>query len=216
MQEILRHTALFDGLSAEEITAVVSDVGGVVRRYEAGESLWCQGEQVSSLGVVLSGAVEAVAYSREGDAELVAHHGPGQVVGDVLMASCSASPVTLESRSATEMLFLPLSGLYPEVGEVPLPLRKVQRNLLRETGEKFWQQRRRIAYLVQPRLRERVMMYLQHLSPAQGVWFTVPLDRQGMAQFLGAERSALSRVLSQLRAEGLIEYRKSDFCVKSG
>lgn len=213
MQEILQKTALFEGLTAAEIGDVVTAAGGMVRRYEAGEALWHQGDVVSSLGIVLSGAVEAVAYSREGSAELVAHHEAGQVVGDVLMASRQPSPVTLESRGSTAVLLLPLEGLYPAEGEVSLPLRRLQRNLLAETGEKFWQQRRRIAYLVEPRLRERVMHYLRDLSPAVGVWFTVPLDRQGMAQFLGAERSALSRVLSQLRDEGVIEYRKSEFVV---
>ena len=98
-------------------------------------------------------------------------------------------------------------------GEVSPPLRQVQRNLLAETGEKFWQQRRRIAYLVEPRLRERVLRYLRDEAPAAGAWFTVPLDRQGMARFLGADRSALSRVLSQLRNEGLMEYRKREFRV---
>ena len=83
-----------------------------------------------------------------------------------------------------------------------------------ETGEKFWQQRRRSAYLVEPRLRERVLRYLRDMSPPAGEWFTVPLDRQGMARFLGADRSALSRLLSQLRDEGLIEYRKSEFLVR--
>lgn len=214
MQGILEKIALFEGLTGSEIEAVVSAAGGMVRRYEAGEVLWHQGEVVSSLGIVLHGAVEAVAYSRDGGAELVAHHGAGQVVGDVLMASHSPSPVTLLASSAASVLLLPMEGLYPVVGEVSAPLRRVQRNLLAETGEKFWQQRRRIAYLVEPRLRERVMAYLRDLSPAAGEWFTVPLDRQGMARFLGADRSALSRVLSQLREEGLIEYRKSEFRVR--
>ncbi len=214
MQKILEKTALFFGLTGAEIESVVSAAGGILRRYEAGEVLWHQGEVVNSLGIVLQGAVEAVAYSRDGGAELVAHHEAGQVVGDVLMASHSPSPVTLVARSAASVLLLPMEGLYPVAGEVSVPLRRVQRNLLAETGEKFWQQRRRIAYLVEPRLRERVLHYLRDLSPAAGAWFTVPLDRQGMARFLGAERSALSRVLSQLRDEGLIEYRKSEFRVR--
>lgn len=213
MQKILEKTALFYGLSGAEIESVVSAAGGILRRYEAGEVLWHQGEAVTSLGIVLQGAVEAVAYSRDGGAELVAHHEAGQVVGDVLMASHSPSPVTLVARSAVSVLLLPMEGLYPMAGEVSAPLRRVQRNLLAETGEKFWQQRRRIAYLVEPRLRERVLHYLRDVSPAVGEWFTLPLDRQGMARFLGADRSALSRVLSQLRAEGLIEYRKNEFRV---
>lgn len=214
MQRILEKTALFYGLTGVEIEYVISSVGGILRRYEAGEVLWHQGEVVTSLGIVLHGAVEAMAYSRDGGAELVAHHGAGQVVGDVLMASHSPSPVTLVARQDTEMLLLPMEGLYPMTGEVSTSLRQVQRNLLAETGEKFWQQRRRIAYLVEPRLRQRVLRYLRDEAPAAGVWFTLPLDRQGMARFLGADRSALSRVLSQLRNEGLIWYRKSAFWVK--
>ena len=214
MQKILEKTALFCGLTGTEIETVVSSAGGVLRRYETGEVLWHQGDVVTSLGIVLQGAVEAVAYSSEGGAELVAHHEAGQVVGDVLMASHSPSPVTLVARSEASVLLLPMEGLYPMAGEVPAPLRRVQRNLLAETGEKFWQQRRRIAYLVEPRLRERVLRYLRDMSPPAGEWFTVPLDRQGMARFLGADRSALSRLLSQLRDEGLIEYRKSEFLVR--
>ena len=214
MQGILEKTALFYGLTGAEIEGVVSSAGGILRRYEAGEVLWHQGEVVASLGIVLRGAVEAMAYSRDGGAELVAHHGAGQVVGDVLMASHSPSPVTLVARQDTEMLLLPMEGLYPLTGEVSTSLRQVQRNLLAETGEKFWQQRRRIAYLVEPRLRQRVLRYLRDEAPAAGAWFTLPLDRQGMARFLGADRSALSRVLSQLRDEGLIGYRKSEFWVK--
>ena len=203
MQGILEKTALFYGLTGAEIEGVVFSAGGILRRYEAGEVLWHQGEVVTSLGIVLHGAVEAMAYSCDGGAELVAHHGAGQVVGDVLVA-----------RQDTEMLLLPMEGLYPLTGEVSTSLRQVQRNLLAETGEKFWQQRRRIAYLVEPRLRQRVLRYLRDEAPAAGAWFTLPLDRQGMARFLGADRSALSRVLSQLRDEGLIGYRKSEFWVK--
>ena len=210
----MEKTALFYGLTGAEIEGVVSSAGGILRRYEAGEVLWHQGEVVTFLGIVLQGAVEAMAYSRDGGAELVAHHGAGQVVGDVLMASHSPSPVTLVARQDTEMLLLPMEGLSPMAGEVSPSLRQVQRNLLAETGEKFWQQRRRIAYLVEPRLRERVLRYLRDEAPAAGAWFTLPLDRQGMARFLGADRSALSRVLSQLRNEGLIAYRKSEFWVK--
>ena len=214
MWQNLQCVSLFVGLTAAEIEAVVSDAGGYRRELLAQEQLWRQGERVNSLAIVLSGAVEAVAYSREGEVELVAYHGEGEVVGDVLMSSESPSPVTLIAREATAVLLLPREGLFPIAGEVSLPLRRVQRNLLTETGEKFWQQRHRIAYLVEPRLKTRVLRYLQDHAPAAGEWFTLPLDRQGMAQFLGCDRSALSRVLSQLRDEGVIVYRKSEFCVK--
>lgn len=213
MWQELQRVSLFTGLTAEEREAVVRAAGGCERLLASSEQLWRQGEQVSALGIVLRGAVEAVAYGSDGGEELVAYHGAGDVVGDVLMASRRPSPVTLLACGETAILLLPREGLFPMEGTVSLPLRRVQRNLLMETGEKFWQQRQRIAYLLEPRLRTRVLRYLHDQSPGAGAWFTLPLDRRTMAQFLGCERSALSRILSQLKGEGLIEYRKSAFRV---
>lgn len=214
MWQKLVDTSLFVGLSAEEIAAVVHDAGGYVRTLAPAEQLWRQGERVAALGIVLHGAVEAVAYGSDGGEELVAFHGAGEVVGDVLMASGKESPVTLLACAETAVLLLPRHGLLPMEGVISPTLRRVQENLLVETGEKFWQQRRRIAYLLEPRLKTRVLRYLKESAPAAEEWFTLPFDRQGMAQFLGCDRSALSRVLSQLRKEGVIEYRKKEFLLK--
>ena len=45
MQKILEKTALFYSLTGAEIDAVVSSAGGILRRYEAGEVLWHQGDR---------------------------------------------------------------------------------------------------------------------------------------------------------------------------
>jgi Mn-dependent DtxR family transcriptional regulator len=37
------------------------------------------------------------------------------------------------------------------------------------------------------------------------------MDRNAMSNYLNVERSALSRELSRMRADGLIEYRKNHF-----
>ena len=44
--------------------------------------------------------------------------------------------------------------------------------------------------------------------------FTVPFDRQGMADYLATDRSALSAVLSKLKQEGEIDYWKREFQLK--
>ena len=37
------------------------------------------------------------------------------------------------------------------------------------------------------------------------------MDRETMAAYLGIDRSALSRELSRMRSEGLLEFRKNHF-----
>ena len=70
----------------------------------------------------------------------------------------------------------------------------------------------RIGCLVQPTVRKKVSAYLTRLSEEKGTReFTIPLDRSAMANYLNVERSALSRELSHMKADGLIEYRMNRF-----
>ena len=43
---------------------------------------------------------------------------------------------------------------------------------------------------------------------------TVPFSREDMAAYIGTDRSALSRELSAMKREGLIDYRKNVFVLK--
>ncbi|MDR2313147.1 MAG: helix-turn-helix domain-containing protein [Spirochaetaceae bacterium] len=44
--------------------------------------------------------------------------------------------------------------------------------------------------------------------------FTIPYDRQELADYLSVDRSVLSRVPGALRDEGLLSFRKNLFTVK--
>ena len=70
----------------------------------------------------------------------------------------------------------------------------------------------RIEHLSKRTLREKVLSYLSEQAHLCGTRsFVIPLDRQGLADYLAADRSALSAVLSKLRDEGILDFRKNDF-----
>ena len=61
-------------------------------------------------------------------------------------------------------------------------------------------------------IRDKIMAYLKLLAQQQGCReFTLLFNRQELADFLQVNRSALSRELSALRAEGVIDFNKSEF-----
>lgn len=43
--------------------------------------------------------------------------------------------------------------------------------------------------------------------------FTIPFDRQQLADYLNVERSALSNELSKMQRDGLLTCRRSSFCL---
>ena len=61
-------------------------------------------------------------------------------------------------------------------------------------------------------IREKVLSYLSEESQkCESSYFTIPLTRQQMADYLAVDRSALSKELAKMKQEGLIEFEKNQF-----
>lgn len=61
-------------------------------------------------------------------------------------------------------------------------------------------------------VRERLLAYLSGQAAIHGNRsFVIPLNRQQMADYLNVDRSALSKELGRMQAEGMIEFHKNSF-----
>ena len=61
-------------------------------------------------------------------------------------------------------------------------------------------------------LRDRLLSYLSEQAIIHGsTHFTIPFNRQQLADYLGVDRSAMSNELSKMQKEGLISYKKNKF-----
>ena len=75
----------------------------------------------------------------------------------------------------------------------------------------------RIQILSRAGIREKLMAFFTECARDAGSSaFDIPFDRAGMAAYLGVDRSALSRMLSQLQAQGVLRYRKNHFELLGG
>jgi len=52
---------------------------------------------------------------------------------------------------------------------------------------------------------------LMQAKEAGSADFSIPFDRQGLADYLEVDRSGLSAEMSKLKKEGVLDYYKSDF-----
>ena len=70
----------------------------------------------------------------------------------------------------------------------------------------------RIQVLSKLTLREKILTFLSEMpEAASGKPFVIPMNREDMAAYLGANRSAISRELSALKKEGVLDYYKNTF-----
>lgn len=198
---------LFARIAPSDVFALTECLGAAERRYERGEALWLTGDAVSACAVVLSGGVRAESLLPSGERSLTAVHGPGALVGDVLMATRDTeSPVDVIAAQDTAALFLPYRAIMASCANACERHALLRENLLAEIAEKYWRLRRRAEYLARHSLRSRIAAFLlDAAADAGGNTFSLGMRREDLAAYLGANRSALCRELSRLRAEGWID-----------
>ena len=93
---------------------------------------------------------------------------------------------------------------------------KMMNNLLHILAQKNLILSNRIFCTSAKTIRERLFTYFSNLSVKNGSkTFQVPFDRQQMADYLNLDRSALSKELGKMRKEGLIDFHKNSFTLKT-
>ena len=207
---LLQSTSLFAGLEAEALRVLLGEVGAVLRTYSRGETLVLAGQPNRRVGVVLSGAIEAYHSAASGVRLPISQMGPGGVFGDVLGGSSLSSPVTVVASAPCEVLLVPYEQLLLSDGS-PAHQRVLQ-NLVRTISDKYFSLSRRIDLLVMKSLRAKVAAYLlSEAARAHSLTFSIPFSRIQLADYLNCDRSALSRELSTMQKEGLIDTYRSSF-----
>ena len=88
----------------------------------------------------------------------------------------------------------------------------VVQNLFFAISEKNRKLVQKIGHMSKRTTREKLISYLSEQAKKQnsGV-FTIPFNRQQLADFLSVDRSAMSNELCKMRDEGLIEFEKNKF-----
>ena len=85
-------------------------------------------------------------------------------------------------------------------------------NLVLTISDKYFALDRRVELLICKSLRARISLWLLDEAHRAGSdTFTTPLTRAGLAEYLNCDRSALSRELSRMQHDGLIETWRSSF-----
>ena len=89
---------------------------------------------------------------------------------------------------------------------------RVLQNLVRTISDKYFLLSRRVDLLVLKSLRAKVCAYLLNESERAGsLTFSIPFSRVQLADYLNCDRSALSRELSLMQKDGLLDTFKSSF-----
>jgi len=205
---------IFDGLTREEVKQVCECLDASKREYAKGQAVITAGDDVSYVGIILDGTAKSVKTDVSGRTFTVALLKRGGYIGILLAASKTRkSHVTVEATDRLTVLQIPFSKLIRQCPKFCRGHSLVIRNLLGGISEKALFLHDRNDCLIKPTVREKILTYLIRESArfGDGANFEIPLDRSGLADYLNVERSALSRELSRMKKEGIIDFYRNSF-----
>lgn len=197
---------LFEGVAPEALPKELHRLRAAERLYDAGETLLAAGCSTERMGLVLEGELHAILPLPQGRQLLQSRLLRGELFGQLLaLDNGRESPVTVMAHTRCRVLWIPMKNLLTGGGE-PSSARLLG-NLCRQLSSTYFSLQRRLICLTQPTLRDRLLYYLRTEQYTQGSnTVRLPFGRAGLADYLGADRSALCRVLSGLRQEVLVDY----------
>ncbi len=209
---ILKQSSLFSRIEDAELASMLSCLSPMVKAFPKNSTVFPAGAGTDQLGLVLSGHISLEKEDFWGNRSIVVTAETGMVFGEVY--ACTKKPLPFRVRAASDcnIMFLAVQRLLTVcTAACPFHLRLV-RNLLDTVAERASVLSEKMEHLTCRSTRDKLLSYLSgQARRQQSHRFVIPFDRQGLADYLAVERSAMCAVLSQMQREGLLEYHKNEF-----
>ena len=212
-KETLMQTALFAGIEREAIGGLLKCVNAKCARYKKDDLIIEEGEDIREFGIILSGHARSIKWDASDKIVIITLLNQGSEIGVLLAARPGhKSTVWVQAQDDVEVLHISYDRMISRCIKNCPQHETMLRNYISIVADKGLDLHERINCLLKPTLREKIITYLLRVSrEQQSRFFTIPMNRNVMAEYLNIERSSLSRELSYMKREGLIDYHKNSF-----
>ena len=215
--QFLAQTVLFRGSTPEQVNEMMKCFYAREKHFQKGEIILYMGDLVKDLGLVLSGGVTIERDDLLGNRSIFGHAGPGQIFAETY-ACVPEEPlmVNVVADEDTDILFLDIGRVLTTCRSTCTHHSMLIRNLLLASARKNLGLSERIMHTSPKSIRGRLMSYFSECAKQFGSSsFIIPYNRQQLADYLEVDRSALSAELGKMKKEGLLDFWKNQFALKT-
>lgn len=207
---------LFHKIGRDDLQVMLECMGANVKKYHKGEIVILSSAQVQYVGVVLDGCIHMVKEQTNGEQVLLTIIRSGELFGESFVClEGSTSYTTFLTSEKTTVLFIPFQKImYMCDNRCPFHHMLIE-NMVGMLSNKNVRLMQKIDISSRKTLREKLLAYFQMEQKRQKAeQIELDINRATLADYLGVNRSALTRELSKMKEEGLIDFEKNIFSLK--
>lgn len=200
-----RRVPIFSTLDDQELKRIVSLI--IRRQYAKGELIILEGSSLEGLIIINKGQVKAFRDTLEGREQILYIFAEGDFFGEKNLLRNQKATYNVEALEATNICMIKKSDFqkllreYPDIGikimeELCSRLERLE-NTIESMGAKN----------VEARVSSVLLEFARKYGKEhrKGLLIELPLSREGIASYIGLARETVSRKMSLLQDEGIIE-----------
>lgn len=212
---ILIKNVLFTGFDASDIPHLLSCLQPREASFHKDQIIINEGDVIEDLGVVLKGSVNIIRNDFWGNRTLVSKIGVGDVFAEAMACAHQKSEVSVISCEESTILFLGVHKIITTCRRGCVFHHTIIENMVRLLSQKNLGLMKKMNHITKRSTKEKLLSYLSEEARKAGKrTFSIPYDRQQLADYLCVERSAMSNELSKMKAQGLLDYSRNVFQLK--
>ncbi len=210
---VLKRTKLFSGVGEEDIASLLSCLGARKKEYKKGEYILREGEHISDIFILVEGKIHIQKDDYWGNRSILSVISVGEMFGEGYAAP--ESGVLLNDVVAVEdssVIFFDVKRILTTCSSACRFHNMIVQNMFFAISDKNRRLVQKLGHMSGRTTRAKLISYLSEEAKHQGSSaFTVPFNRQQLADYLCVDRSAMSNELCKMRDEGMIRFEKSRF-----
>jgi len=210
-QKVLSECMLFRGMASQELSALLDCLDFRVRRFSRNDIVNIAGDPFEGVGVILSGQADVIKENNAGERMIMTMLKPGDLFGEMAAFSGVGKwPATVVAHTDCSIIYVPADKLTGQCEKTCAGHRRLIINMLGILSKKALTLSKKLEYLSIRSVRGRIANFLlEHYKNNGQAIFMLPMNRNEMADFLNITRPSLSREMSRMRDDGILDFHRS-------
>lgn len=209
--------ALFGDYDEKQLEILLGCLNLSIREFDKNAIVLPQGAVIDQIGIVITGSLQLHKTDYFGNNAILATLGELELFGESFAGSRLPIPIEVIATTKTVVAFVDYDKIINPCSQNCIDHRSLSTKLVRLLAIKNIALTEKIDIITKRSTRAKILAYLNNEAARQNSrTFTIPFNRQELADYLVVDRSALSLALSKLKKEGLIDYHKNAFKITAG
>lgn len=211
--EQLSKCVLFKNLNKEQIIDIFHKIPYKIENYNNDEVIAIEGDDCHSLGIILKGVIEIQKLFPSGQITTINNFKEGNIFGESLVFSDRHTyPATITAMKNTEIMYIEKDTII----KLSMLNSEILTNFVTVLSHRILMLNDRISNLSQDSIRKKISKFLlTQYEEQDNTIIRLPYTRKKMAELLNIPRPSLSRELTKMKEEEIIDFYKNTIKILS-